>query len=128
MAGTPGFGLSTCKTDVMLRLLRFLAVLPGRFFGSRRDLLLENLALRQQLAVLKRRAPLPRFAASDKWFWGLLQRFWPRWKRAMPEPDRQSIFDKVEEILREAYVRRCRMMRLAMLSSCSATTRNISLV
>jgi hypothetical protein len=38
----------------MLRLLWFLSVLLTRFFRSRRDLLLENLALRQQLAVLKR--------------------------------------------------------------------------
>jgi putative transposase len=83
MAGTPSLGQSTCKTDIMLRLLRLLAILPARFFRSRRDLLLENLALRQQLEVLKRRAPHPRFAASDKWFWVLLQRFWPGWKRAL---------------------------------------------
>ena len=31
----------------MLRLLRLLVVLSSRFFRSRRDLLLENLALRQ---------------------------------------------------------------------------------
>jgi len=37
----------------MLCLLRLLPVLVIRFFCSRRDLLLENFALRQQLAVLK---------------------------------------------------------------------------
>jgi hypothetical protein len=37
----------------MLRLLRFLFVLVARSFRSRRDLLLENLALRQQLAVFE---------------------------------------------------------------------------
>jgi hypothetical protein len=31
-------------------------------------LLLENLALRQQLAVLKQKHPQPRFAAPDKLF------------------------------------------------------------
>jgi hypothetical protein len=50
----------------MLRLFRPLFVLLARFVRSRRDLLLENLALRQQLAVLKKRHPQPRFMASDK--------------------------------------------------------------
>src|ERR1035438_3888877 len=51
---------SECKTGSMLWLLRLLPVLASRFFRSRRDLLLENLALRQQLAVLKRKRPQPR--------------------------------------------------------------------
>jgi hypothetical protein len=67
----------------MLHLLRLLSVLPARFFLSRRDLLLENLALRQQLSVLRRKTPHPQFVASDKGFWVILQRFWPGWKRAL---------------------------------------------
>jgi putative transposase len=50
--------------------------------SSRRDLLLENLTLRQQLAVLKARHPQPRFAAPDKLFWVLLRRLWLGWKNA----------------------------------------------
>jgi hypothetical protein len=65
----------------MQRLLSLLPVLATRFFHSRRDLLLENLALRQQLAVLKVRQP--RFAASDKLFWVMLCRLWPGWKQAL---------------------------------------------
>jgi putative transposase len=64
----------------MPRLLTLMFILLARSVRSRRDLLLENLALRQQLAVLKRRTPHPRFAALDKWFWTMLQRFWPGWK------------------------------------------------
>ena len=41
----------------MLRHLRLLAVLSTQLFRSRRDLILANLALRQQLGVLKRRRP-----------------------------------------------------------------------
>ena len=37
-----------------------------RFFRSRHTLLLENLALRQQLVVLKRRHPRPKLDLSDK--------------------------------------------------------------
>lgn len=49
-------------------------------FASRSDLLLENLALRQQLAVLKARQPRPRLCATDRIFWVALRRLWPRWR------------------------------------------------
>jgi transposase InsO family protein len=73
----------------MLRLLRLLSMLPVQFLCSHRDLTLENLALRQQLAVLRRRHPQPRFAASDRFFWVILRRLWAGWKRALVlvEPD-----------------------------------------
>ena len=67
----------------MLVMLRLLSTLPIRFFRSRRDLLLENLALRQQLEVLRRRRPQPRFAASDRLFWVTLRRVWSGWKQAL---------------------------------------------
>ena len=54
-----------------------------RLFRSRRGLLLENLALRQQLAALKRRHPRPRLAAFDKLFWVLAPKFWPGWKSSL---------------------------------------------
>jgi transposase InsO family protein len=77
------FGLFPCKTGFMLRLLRLLFVLAARPIRSRRDLLLENLALRQQLAVLKERHPQPRFSTSDKLFWVILRRLWTGWKRPL---------------------------------------------
>jgi putative transposase len=67
----------------MLGLLRLLFVLPTQFLRSRRDLLLENLALRQQLAVLRQRHPQLRFGAPDKLFWVMLRRLWSGWKRAL---------------------------------------------
>src|SRR5437660_9843019 len=54
-----------------------------RLFRARRNLLLENLALRQQLAALKRRHPRPRLAAFDKVFWVLARKFWSGWKQAL---------------------------------------------
>ena len=50
---------------------------------SRRELLLEILALRQQLTILKARHPRPRLTAPDRVFWVMLRRFWPGWKRAL---------------------------------------------
>ena len=64
----------------MLRLLRLLLILFGGFFRSRRDLLLENLALRQQLSVLRERRLVPQLPAPDKLFWVILHN---RWKPAM---------------------------------------------
>lgn len=43
----------------------------------------ESLAVRQQLAVLKRRMPRPRLRQRDRWFWVLLSRFWPEWRDAL---------------------------------------------
>jgi putative transposase len=63
-------------TQLSLGLLR-------RCFRSRRRLLLENLALRQQLAVLKRRRPRPKLNPSDRLFWVLARRFWCDWKESL---------------------------------------------
>jgi hypothetical protein len=68
---------------LMPRSLRLLLVLLIRSVCSRRNLLLENLALRQQLGVLKQQRPQPRFAVPDKLFWVILRRLWPGWKRAL---------------------------------------------
>src|ERR1700739_2095376 len=54
-----------------------------RLFHARRSLLVENLALRQQLAALNRRHPRPRLAVFDKLFWVLARRFWSGWKQAL---------------------------------------------
>ena len=53
------------------------------FFRSRHDLGLEILALRQQLAVLKRRHPRPRLKRRDRMFWAVLCRLWGRWSDAL---------------------------------------------
>jgi putative transposase len=63
----------------MLCLLRFSVVFLIRIFRSRRDLLLENLALRQQLVVMKQRYPRPQVSTFDKLFWVILRRLWPEW-------------------------------------------------
>jgi hypothetical protein len=67
----------------MLRLLRLFFGLLVRIVFSRRRVLLENLALRQQLAALQRRHPRPRFKAPDRLFWVFLCRLWSGWKGAL---------------------------------------------
>src|SRR5215831_1960212 len=53
------------------------------FFRSRGDTALEILALRQQVAVLKRRRPRPSLNSGDRFFWTTLRRFWPRWSHVL---------------------------------------------
>ena len=54
-----------------------------RVFRTHRSLMVENLALRQQLAILKRKHPRPILGAVDKLFWVLARRFWPQWKEML---------------------------------------------
>jgi hypothetical protein len=64
------------------RFLLWFGVLV-RFFRGRGKLVLENLALRQQLTVLKRRHPRSRLDLFDKLFWVIAKRFWCTWKEAL---------------------------------------------
>src|ERR1700751_1597627 len=54
-----------------------------RCFRSHRSLLLENLTLRQQLAVLKRKHPRPPMGGVEKIFWVFVRRFWDAWKQPL---------------------------------------------
>src|SRR5262249_47948113 len=50
---------------------------------THRELALENLVLRQQLAVWKARQPRPRLTAVDRIFWVLLSRLWTNWRHSL---------------------------------------------
>jgi putative transposase len=67
----------------MFLLARLLLGQLSRLVCSRSSVLLENLALRQQLAVLKRRNERPRLFGFDKLFWVLARKFWPGWKSSL---------------------------------------------
>ena len=63
-------------------LLHLLRLLPF-VFGGHRQLALENLALRQQLAVYKRATNRPRLRRSDRLLWAWLSKVWPAWRQAL---------------------------------------------
>ena len=65
----------------MFGIVRLWVGVLVRWFRSRQRLLIENLALRQQLAVFKRQHSRPRLATTDKLFWVLLHRFWSSWPK-----------------------------------------------
>lgn len=50
---------------------------------SVREIALENLALRQQLAVMKRGCPRPRLLTADRIFWVWLSNVWSHWRQAL---------------------------------------------
>ena len=60
----------------LLRLLPFLC-------GGHRQLALENLALRHQLAVYRRTKPRPKLRTMDRLFWVGLARVWTGWRQSL---------------------------------------------
>jgi putative transposase len=67
----------------MQYLLSWLFSLVRSTFKERRDLALENLALRQQLAVLKRLQKRPPIETKDRLFWAWLSRVWAGWRESL---------------------------------------------
>jgi putative transposase len=65
-------------------VLRWLSAAWTRL-RQRRDLLLEFIALRHQLAVLQRKTGTrrPCFRPSERLFWLFLSRWWANWQRSL---------------------------------------------
>jgi hypothetical protein len=67
-------------------VLEFL-ILIGRGLAlacrGHQDVVLENLALRQQLLAAKRAAKRPRLQARDRFFWIVLAQLWRNWRTAL---------------------------------------------
>ena len=86
-----------------------LILLVVRSFGVARrghkDLVLENMALRQQCRVLQRTAR-PRFRARDRMFWVLLARRWRSWRSALVVVQPETVIRWHREWLRRRWARR----------------------
>src|SRR5207245_683269 len=67
----------------MIRWLGILLRTLGSAVRTRRELALENLALRRQLAVWRARQPRPRLTEMDRIFWGVLSRLWKNWRSSL---------------------------------------------
>ena len=67
----------------MIVWLRHLLGWVVRTFRSRQDLVLENLALRQQLLALHAKRPRRRITTLQKLFWVGLRKVWSRWKEPL---------------------------------------------
>ena len=67
----------------MRTLLHFFLSILRAFLKLRTALVLENVALRQQLAVHLRKQKRPKLHRGDRTFWVLLRRLWPGWSRSL---------------------------------------------
>jgi hypothetical protein len=67
----------------MIKRLVWIQLILGAVFKDRSELVLENLALRQQLAVLKRQHSRPPLKQRDRLFSVILSRCWPAWKNCL---------------------------------------------
>ena len=67
----------------MWALLRYWLSCVRNTLRSRRDLVLEVAALRQQVAVYKRQCKRPRLNRGDRLFWIGLRRRWRNWRSAL---------------------------------------------
>jgi len=73
---------SSHAVDVITLLLHQLRLLPF-LCGGHRQLVLENLALHQQLAVYKRTVTRPKLRATDRLLWVGLPRVWAGWRHSL---------------------------------------------
>ncbi len=71
------------SSSVMFAIVWALLCYPLTWLRPTDQLALEYLALRHQLAVLKRRVPKPRLQRTDRLFWVILKSCWPNWRAAL---------------------------------------------
>ena len=74
------FGHELATSSSFIRTLIKLSLSLLFRFSEASDLSLEDLSLRQQLAILNRSAKRPRLHDRDRLFWILLSRFWRNWQ------------------------------------------------
>ena len=68
---------------IMLQLMQMMLALVQVLFAKKAALAMENLALRQQLAVYKRKQPRPRLTDLDRAFWAVLKDRFAAWADAL---------------------------------------------
>jgi hypothetical protein len=70
------------KIGLMVILAYAWSLYLRTFFLPRHKLALEAAALRQQLAVFRRKQPRPKLDRLDRLFWIVLRRLWSGWTEA----------------------------------------------
>ena len=70
-------------SKMLVRVMVLLVQTVRALFRSRADLALENMALRQQVAVLKQKRSRPPLSGTDRAFWVALRQTWKHWANAL---------------------------------------------
>ncbi len=66
-----------------MSVFQVVAVFLRSLLRTQTELAVENLALRQQLAVLEQKSKRPRLRNRDRIFWAWLSRFWSNWRSVL---------------------------------------------
>ena len=90
----------------MLQLLIVVGRALALGLRGQRDLVLENLALRQQLMAMKRANGRPLFQARDRLFWIALRSIWTNWRSAIVLVRPETVVDWHRTWLRRRWIRR----------------------
>jgi hypothetical protein len=64
-------------------VIRILVLFLRGVLRNRTELAAENLALRQQLAILQQKSKPPRLRRRDRIFWAILSQIWTGWRSAL---------------------------------------------
>jgi putative transposase len=67
----------------MITVLSAMLAYVRAFLIARHRLAIEAAALRQQLAVYKRKQPRPKLNRFDRLFWVVVRRIWTNWSEAL---------------------------------------------
>lgn len=86
------------KISAMFASLRHLIGWVINPFRSRQDLMLENLALRQQLLALDAKRPGRRLSTPHKLFWVILRRLWSGWKTPLVLVTPRTVVECIERV------------------------------
>ncbi len=73
----------SCQSKIMIELFRNLVVVIWSKTKISSNLAAENLALRHQLAVMKRTHKRPEIRMMDRLFWVMLSRIWISWRKSL---------------------------------------------
>ena len=73
-------------------ILKLFFVVVRSLLLSRAGLAAENLALRRQLAVLRRKVKRPKITRGDRLFWFWLSRLWTGWRSTLAFVEPETVF------------------------------------
>jgi hypothetical protein len=90
----------------MLELLIVIGRALALAFRGHRELVLENLALRQQLTTVKRTTKCPHLHTRDRLFWITLARIWRNWRTALVLVQPDTVVRWHRDWLRRRWTRR----------------------
>jgi putative transposase len=93
--------------ELLIVIVRALALA----LRGHRELVLENLALRQQLTAVQRTSKWAHLQTHDRLFWIVLARSWPNWRRALVLVQPDTVMRWHRDWLRRRWTRRSKHRR-----------------